>query len=247
MKKLIKITFLLAAVTLFSVAKTQAQVSVGVTLQANIAPPAIPTYDQPPCPEDGYLWEPGYWSWDSTQNDYYWVPGVWVAPPSPNMLWTPGYWGYDSNVYVFHAGYWGPHVGFYGGINYGGGYFGLGFAGGGWSGGHFRYNTAVWNVDRTRVRNVYVDKTVIQKHTVANNNHVSFNGGKGGLTTRPRTQEGQANREKHVQVTQEQQNHVQSARADKSQFHSVNHGTPSRPSMPRVGGGQRGGGGRGKH
>jgi len=237
MKKLIKITFLLAAVTLFSVAKTQAQVSVGVTLQANIAPPAIPVYTQPPCPEDGYLWEPGYWSWDSTQNDYYWVPGVWVAPPSAGLYWTPGYWGYDGNVYLFHAGYWGPHVGYYGGVNYGGGFFGIGFVGGAWSGGHFRYNTAVWNVDRTRVHNVYVDRTVIQNHTISN--RVSYSG--------PRPEEAQAARDKHVQATREQQTHMQSARADKSQFHSVNHGSPSRPSMPRVGGGQRGGGGRGKH
>jgi len=242
MKKLIKITFLLAAVTLFSVAKTQAQVSVGVTLQANVAPPAIPTYDQPPCPEDGYLWEPGYWSWDPTQNDYYWVPGVWVAPPSAGMLWTPGYWGFSGGAYLFHPGYWGPHVGYYGGINYGGGYLGIGFVGGAWSGGHFRYNTAVWNVDRTRVHNTYVDRTVIQNHTIANN-HVSYNGGRGGTTGRPHPEEAQAAHETHVQATREQQTHVQSARADHSQFHSVNHGTPSRPSMPRVGGG----GGRGRH
>jgi hypothetical protein len=231
MKKIAKITILLAAIALLSIAKSYAQVSVGVSLQANIAPPAIPTYDQPPCPEDGYLWEPGYWSWDSNANDYYWVPGVWVAPPSPGMLWTPGYWGYDGNLYVFHAGYWGPHVGYYGGINYGGGFFGVGFVGGAWAGNHFRYNTAVWNVDRTRVHNTYVDRTVIVNHTIANN-HISYNG--------PRPEEIQAVRDKHVQVTREQQSHVQSARSDHSQFRSVNHGTPSRPSMSRVGGGGRG-------
>jgi hypothetical protein len=239
MKKITKITILLAAVTLLFVTKTYAQVSVGVTLQANIAPPAIPTYDQPPCPVDGYLWEPGYWSWDPNANDYYWVPGVWVAPPGPGMLWTPGYWGYEGNLYVFHAGYWGPHVGYYGGINYGGGFFGIGFCGGAWAGNHFRYNTAVVNVDRRVVHNVYVDRTVIQRHTVVNN-HVSFNGGRGGVNARPRTEEVQANREAHVQVTREQQSHAQSARADKSQFRSFNHGSPSRPAMSRVGGGGRG-------
>jgi hypothetical protein len=25
------------------------------------APPALPDYDQPPCPGDNYLWTPGYW------------------------------------------------------------------------------------------------------------------------------------------------------------------------------------------
>ena len=44
------------------------------------------------------------------------------------------------------AGYWGPHVGYYGGVNYGFGYMGIGFAGGVWAGGAFRYNTAVMRV-----------------------------------------------------------------------------------------------------
>ena len=33
---------------------------------------------------------------------------------------------------VFDSGYWGPVVGFYGGIDYGFGYFGRGFEGGRW-------------------------------------------------------------------------------------------------------------------
>ena len=38
--------------------------------------------------------------------------------------------GLGGDGFVFYDGYWGPHVGFYGGINYGFGYFGLGFEGG---------------------------------------------------------------------------------------------------------------------
>jgi hypothetical protein len=233
MKNLAKITIIMAAFLICS-AKTFAQVGV----QVNIAPPAIPDYTQPPCPEDGYLWEPGYWNWDPNANDYYWVPGVWVAPPSAGVLWTPPYWDFVNGLYTFHAGYWGPHVGYYGGINYGGGYFGIGFAGGAWSGGHFRYNTAVWNVNRGAVHNVYVDRTVIKTHTIGQN-HISYHG--------PRPEEVPAAREKHVQPTAEQQSHVQAARADKSQFHAVNHGKPSKPAVARVSSGQRGGGGRGKH
>ena len=76
--------------------------------------------------------------------------GVWVSPPQVGVLWTPGYWGFANGVYLFHRGYWGPHVGFYGGINYGFGYGGGGFFGGRWNGGVFAYNTAVVNVDRNR-------------------------------------------------------------------------------------------------
>ena len=57
---------------------------------------------------------------------YFWVPGTWVAPPRVGVLWTPGYWGFVGGVYALHAGYWGPHIGFYGGVNYGFGYVGNG-------------------------------------------------------------------------------------------------------------------------
>ena len=46
---------------------------------ADQAPPALPDYDQPPDPGDGYLWTPGYWAWASA--GYYWVPGVWTQAP----------------------------------------------------------------------------------------------------------------------------------------------------------------------
>jgi WXXGXW repeat (2 copies) len=59
---------------------------------ANIPPPPLPVYDQPPIPGPGYLWTPGYWDWSDDADDYYWVPGTWVEPPEPGYLWTPGYW-----------------------------------------------------------------------------------------------------------------------------------------------------------
>ncbi|MGZ3820966.1 MAG: YXWGXW repeat-containing protein, partial [Mucilaginibacter sp.] len=126
---------------------------------ANTAPPELPTYEQPPCPVDGYLWVPGYWAFNPV-NGYYWVPGVWVAPPDTGLLWTPAYWGFNGIAFVFHPGYWGARVGFYGGINYGYGYGGYGFVGGSWSGRYFRYNTAVVRVNTTVIHNTYVDRTV---------------------------------------------------------------------------------------
>src|SRR5580698_1990350 len=80
-------------------------------------PPPLPSYDQPPCPGDDYIWTPGYWDYATT--GYYWVPGVWVQSPYVGALWTPGYWGYSRGRYAFFHGYWGPHIGFYGGVNYG--------------------------------------------------------------------------------------------------------------------------------
>src|ERR1700724_3264795 len=98
-----------------------AQVGVSVTF----GPPALPVYDQPLCPSEDYIWIPGYWAYGD--DDYYWVPGTWVLAPEPGMFWTPGYWAWERERFIFYDGYWGPHVGFYGGINYGYGYYGHGY------------------------------------------------------------------------------------------------------------------------
>jgi hypothetical protein len=124
-------------------AYTEPAPSADVAVQVNEAPPPLPDYEQPSCPVEGYIWTPGYWAY---AGGYYWVPGTWIAPPSVGLLWTPGYWGFVGGVYAFHAGYWGPHVGFYGGVNYGFGYVGTGFVGGRWVGGAFAYNQAVTNI-----------------------------------------------------------------------------------------------------
>src|SRR5271154_1879720 len=154
-----------------------AAVSFGeVAVSITVAPPVLPVYTQPACPGAGYLWTPGYWAYN---DGYYWVPGTWVEAPEVGLLWTPGYWGWGNGGYLWNAGYWGPEVGFYGGINYGFGYVGTGYYGGRWTDGHFYYNTRVNNVNVHVVRNVY-EKTV-----VVHNSHVSFNGGRGGMSARP--------------------------------------------------------------
>jgi len=73
---------------------------------ASQPPPPLPEYNQPPAPDDGYMWTPGYWGY--TSNGYYWVPGAWVEAPYEGALWTPGYWGYYHQRYGFYRGYWGP-------------------------------------------------------------------------------------------------------------------------------------------
>jgi hypothetical protein len=51
-------------------------------------------------------------------------PVLGFSPPQVGYLWTPGWWGWGNGGYFFHEGFWGPTVGFYGGINYGFGYVG---------------------------------------------------------------------------------------------------------------------------
>ena len=203
---------------------SHAQVAVG--LSVSIAPPALPVYTQPICPGPGYVWTPGYWA--HGDDDYYWVPGTWVVAPV-GMLWTPGYWGWGAGVYVWHAGYWGPHVGFYGGINYGFGYTGVGYAGGYWRGHDFYYNRTVNNVSVTNIHNTY-NKTIINNHTT-----VSYNGGHGGINAHATAAENAAARERHVTATKEQMQHEHTARGNRDQLASVNHGHPAFAATPKAG------------
>ena len=200
-----KLRSLLAALALGVLPVTAAQaVSVAIT----VAPPPIPVYEQPPCPVEGYLWTPGYYEYDYDAANYFWVDGLWVPPPHVGYLWTPGYWGYSDDVYVFHTGYWGPTVGFYGGINYGFGYGGYGYYGGRWDGGMFRYNTAVTRVDVTNIHNTYEDRNFRNR----TESRAAFNG-RGGVAASPNTQERRAEHAEHFQATNEQNAARDQARA----------------------------------
>jgi len=192
---------------------------IGVVI--TVAPPPVPVYEQPVCPGDGYLWTPGYWAWGDDFNDYYWVPGTWVMGPEVGFLWTPGYWGWGGDSFIFYDGYWGPQIGFYGGINYGFGYFGVGFEGGRWENGRFFYNRAVLNVNVTDIHNVYDTR-----FTNTNVSRVSYNGGNGGITARPTSQEEAASRDRHVGPVAAQTQHMQQARSDPQQRASANQGKP---------------------
>ncbi|MGA2422104.1 MAG: YXWGXW repeat-containing protein [Candidatus Acidiferrum sp.] len=201
---------------------------IGVGISVGFGPPALPIYEQPICPADGYLWTPGYWAYDDVDG-YYWVPGTWVEPPEVGFLWTPGYWGWGGSAFIFHEGYWGPHVGFYGGINYGFGYGGVGFEGGRWDGGHFAYNTFVSHVNTTIIHNTYNTRvTVID-------NHVSYNGGDGGLQARETEQERTYAGERHVGPVAAQTSHVQEARGNPELRASANHGRPPIAATARPG------------
>lgn len=199
-----------------------------VRISVSFGPPALPVYDQPVCPGDGYIWTPGYWAWDEDDEDYYWVPGTWVWAPEIGFLWTPPYWAWADDAFVFYDGYWGPHVGFYGGIVYGFGYSGFGYVGGRWDGDRFYYNRAVNNV--VNVRNVYNETVVVNNGTV---NRVSYNGGPGGVQARPRPEDLIAARERHVPPVAVQTQHFQAARTNRELHASANHGKPPIAATPK--------------
>jgi WXXGXW repeat (2 copies) len=197
----------------------------GIFISVGFAPPAMPVYVQPPCPEDGLMWIPGYWHYG--EMGYYWVPGAWVPAPEPGFLWTPGYWGWGNGLYIFHEGYWGRHVGYYGGVNYGFGYMGVGFAGGEWRGGRFAYNTAVVNVNTTVIHNTYVNTTIVHNTTILNNSHTAYSGGPGGINHPATPEERVAEHEQHQPPSSVQQQHLQAAQHSPSSWAKNNGGHPT--------------------
>jgi hypothetical protein len=206
-----------------------ASAEIAISISVPIAPPALPVYVQPPIPEPGYLWTPGYWAY-ADNGGYYWIPGTWVRPPSVGLLWTPAWWGFAGGVYGFHAGYWGSQVGFYGGINYGYGYGGSGFVGGRWDHDNFTYNSAVNNFGNVHITNVY--RQNVDNRTV---NRVSFNGGNGGIQARPSAEQEAFEHEQHVPPTGEQAQHFQAAAGNPALRAATNHGRPPVAATVRPG------------
>jgi len=191
----------LPAVTIIMPATAQAQISFGINIRIGYPPPPIPIYAPPPLPEPGMIWVPGHWRWSDWIDDYYWVSGYWERPPQFGLLWTPAWWGWDNGAYLYHEGYWGREVGWYGGIDYGFGYHGHGWAGGRWEHGQLAYNTAVVNVGGAHVTNVYNERVTV----INNGPRVSYAGGAGGVRAQPTPGELRASQGPHIAPTQAQQ------------------------------------------
>lgn len=186
---------------------------------ADQAPPPLPDYAQPVATRQNTQWTPGYWQ--HSQAGYYWVPGAWVDPPYMGALWTPGYWGAEGPRYRFHAGYWGRHVGFYGGVPYGGGYGGTGYRGGYWNGNRFYYNQAVNRVDMNVIHEVYN-----RPEPGYAGIRVSYNGGLGGLAILPIAAELIALHEEHERPLRYQYDVERQASFRHGQFYGENRGRP---------------------
>ena len=214
MSSIRNLLILMGALLCFA-APSFAQVSVSVAF----GPPALPVYEQPVCPGDGYIWTPGFWDY-AEDGGYYWVPGTWVEAPEVGYLWTPGYWGWGGSGFLFHTGYWGPTVGFYGGISYGFGYFGNGYEGGRWDGGHFFYNRSVTNVNVNEIHNVY------NTRVTEVNNRVSYNGGNGGVEAHATAEQERAASERHIGPVAAQTQHREAARNNPELRASTNNGRP---------------------
>jgi hypothetical protein len=66
------------------------------------APPE-PRTEGSPAHRDGYVWGPGYWSWDGKK--YHWVPGTYLVERQ-SKHWVPEHWEQEDSRWHFVAGRW---------------------------------------------------------------------------------------------------------------------------------------------
>jgi hypothetical protein len=109
MKKITKILFVFAVVTLAAFTKANAQVDIGVNLRLN-RPAAYENNERvhPNRPSARHVWVAEEWVWEGGRYTY--KPGYWALPPRDRAVWIKGQWVKRE----YRAGYkWTPGHWFY--------------------------------------------------------------------------------------------------------------------------------------
>jgi len=74
-------------------------------LYVRVGPPAPIVETRIVAPGPGYVWIPGYHSWNGAA--YVWVPGRWDRPPRARARWVPGRWVNEGRRgWYFVEGHW---------------------------------------------------------------------------------------------------------------------------------------------
>jgi hypothetical protein len=80
-----------------------AHASAATRVYVRVGPPA-PVVEAVAAPRPGFVWRPGFYSWNGRA--YVWVGGRYVVPPRPRAVWVPGHWVYERRGWFWSAGAW---------------------------------------------------------------------------------------------------------------------------------------------
>lgn len=69
-----------------------------------VGPPAPVVEKVVVSPHRGWVWEPGYYTWN--HNKYTWTAGMWVKPPYSHARWNRGRWIKTRRGWYWQAGHW---------------------------------------------------------------------------------------------------------------------------------------------
>ncbi|ROR18580.1 YXWGXW repeat-containing protein [Comamonas sp. BIGb0124] len=75
-----------------------------VSYRVEVAPPP-PRVEVIPAPRSGYVWAPGYWSWDPQIRRHVWLEGRWEVE-RPRAHYVPAHWRQEGPGWVFVPGRW---------------------------------------------------------------------------------------------------------------------------------------------
>jgi hypothetical protein len=74
----------------------------GYATAAPMPPPPPPVVENP-SPRPGFVWAPGYWSWQG--GSHVWVPGRWM-PARKGEHWEADRWAERDGRWYFEPGHW---------------------------------------------------------------------------------------------------------------------------------------------
>ena len=77
-------------------------------------PPPLPEQipPAPPAPAGHFVWNPGHYHWNYSENTsghdsgFTWLPGHFVERPYPTSVWTNGNWTLQDGAWAWTPGYW---------------------------------------------------------------------------------------------------------------------------------------------
>jgi len=73
-------------------------------LYVRVGPPAPIIETRIAAPGPGYVWLPGFYTWNGAA--YVWRPGRWERPIRPAAVWVPGHWVRERRGWYFVEGHW---------------------------------------------------------------------------------------------------------------------------------------------
>jgi hypothetical protein len=88
--------------SLIAFGAANAPIAMADVIEVEIAPPAARIEVVPP-PRAGYVWAPGYWSWEGGR--HFWREGHWIEERQ-GYYWVPDRWASDGRRYYLEHGRW---------------------------------------------------------------------------------------------------------------------------------------------
>jgi hypothetical protein len=73
-------------------------------LYVRVGPPDPIVETRIVAPGPGYIWVPGYHTWNGSA--YVWAPGRWDRPPRPRAVWVPARWVHERRGWYLVEGHW---------------------------------------------------------------------------------------------------------------------------------------------